>query len=131
MNKKNLLSTLKQFLKFGIVGISNTLVTISTIFILMSLMGVSYIISNIVGYILGLINSFILNKIWTFKSRATAGKEGIRFVLVFGICYLIQLAALIFLKEKVGVTKELAQLLAMIIYTMLNFTGNKLYTFRK
>lgn len=119
-----------QLLKYGIVGVANTIVTLASIFILMNLLGVAYVVSNAIGYILGFTNSFILNKLWTFKSRGSVGREGILFIIIFLVCYGVQLACLIFLKEVAHIRINVATLMAMVVYTVLNFTGNKFITFR-
>ena len=131
MKKKNNVSRIiRQFIKYGLVGVLNTILTISIIFIFMKLLNASYIISNAVGYLFGFINSFILNKIWTFKSKKSIGKESFYFILIFIICYSFQLVFLVILKEKLLVNPEYAQIIAMVFYTIINFTGNKFITFR-
>ena len=127
---KNIPISIQQFVKYGLVGVLNTIITISVIFIFMKLLNVSYIISNIVGYLFGFINSFFLNKIWTFKSKKSIGRESFFFILIFVICYFIQLVFLIILKEKLLVKPEYAQIIAMGFYTIINFLGNKFITFK-
>jgi len=127
----NIYNFLYQFLKFGIVGILNTLITLICIFILMKIFKVSYIISNIIGYAWGLINSFILNKIWTFKSKGDTKKESILFILVYLITYILQLGLLILLKEVIHINADIAQIIGMIFYTITGFILNKFITFNK
>ena len=128
--KNKISQTIRQFIKFGLVGVLNTIITLSIIFVFMKLFNVSYILSNVIGYLFGFINSFILNKIWTFKSKKSIGSESFFFVLIFIICYFIQLAFLIILKEKLLVKPEYAQIISMIFYSIINFTGNKFITFK-
>ncbi|MDR3142710.1 MAG: GtrA family protein, partial [Tannerellaceae bacterium] len=61
------MEAIRQVIKYGIVGISNTIVTAAVIWVMMKLSGCPAVLSNITGYIAGLLNSFILNKQWTFK----------------------------------------------------------------
>lgn len=130
INKVNISKIIKQFVKYGLVGVINTIITISIIYIFMKLLNVSYIISNVVGYLFGFINSFVLNKIWTFKSKKSIEKERFFFILIFVICYSIQLVFLVILKEKLLIKSEYAQIIAMGFYTVLNFVGNKYITFK-
>ena len=60
--------TVKQAIKYGIVGVSNTVITAVVIWIMMKLFGCSDVVSNMVGYVAGVLNSFIWNKQWTFRS---------------------------------------------------------------
>lgn len=119
-----------QAIRFGIVGVLNTGITLAVIFVLMKGLGVHYALSNCIGYVVGFLNSFVLNKKWTFRSKGNVGVEGVLFVAVFGVCYLMQLGALVLMKETIGITADYAQLLAMAVYTGLNFILNKLITFR-
>ena len=81
---------IKQFFKFIIVGIINTLLTFLTFKILTDILFINDSISNILSYIIGLINSFILNKLWTFKSKIISLKEFIYFIIIFLISFSLQ-----------------------------------------
>ena len=117
--------------KFGIVGVINTGITLGVIFIMMSWLGISYVISNAAGYTLGFINSFLMNRFWTFQSKGNPLVESLRFIGVFAVCYLIQLGMLVAMKEKMAVPREAATLIAMVLYTLLSYIGNKIFTFQK
>ena len=45
--------TVKQAIKYGIVGVSNTVITAVVIWIMMKLFGCSDVVSNMVGYVAG------------------------------------------------------------------------------
>lgn len=120
-----------QMIKYGLVGVINTLITAVIIFTLMNGLGVSYQISNAIGYVAGFFNSFILNKLWTFKTSQTSTvSQFIKFAAVFAVCYLIQLGLVIILVEKLSISKNLSQLAGMVFYTLIGFLFNKLFTFK-
>ena len=50
--------TVKQAIKYGIVGVSNTVITAVVIWIMMKLFGCSDVVSNMVGYVAGVLKSF-------------------------------------------------------------------------
>ena len=87
MNEKK---TLIQFLKYGFVGCINTAITLGVIFMCKSLLGINEYVANILGYTAGLINSFIWNKTWVFKSKKGYRREAVKFGIGFGVCYGIQ-----------------------------------------
>lgn len=120
-----------EFIKFCFVGVLNTIITLSIIFILMKIFRVNYIISNVIGYIAGLINSFIWNKLWTFNSKGDFKRELVLFLIVYGIVYVMQLVFLIFIKEIIKVPVDIAQIIGMVFYTIVGFIGNKFITFNK
>jgi putative flippase GtrA len=122
---------IKQAIKYGVVGVINTLITAVVIWIMMKLLGCSDVVSNVVGYIAGVLNSFIWNKKWTFKSTEKWMGGAIRFGVVFGICYLLQLGLLVFvLNPYLAIDPYYNQLIAMAFYTAINFVMNKFYTFK-
>lgn len=124
------METLKQAVKYGIVGVSNTLITAIVIWVMMKLFGFSDIVSNITGYVAGVFNSFIWNKQWTFKSDAGWLGSAMRFALVFAVCYLLQLGLLLYLNGHLAIDSYYNQLIAMAFYTVINFLMNKYITFK-
>jgi putative flippase GtrA len=143
-----------QALKYGIVGIMNTLLTAITIWLMMHLVfgagndeavsSVVLSISNTVGYIVGLINSFIWNRSWTFKSKKHWIIDFLRFVIAFLICFIPQLLLVNLLNAHIHINSVqfslfnhdylasfayICQLIGIIFYTVLNFLCNKYYTF--
>ncbi|MDR1610054.1 MAG: GtrA family protein [Candidatus Symbiothrix sp.] len=144
-----------QTIKYGIVGIMNTLLTMITIWVMMRIVfrpeegekisSLVLSVSNTVGYIVGLINSFIWNRLWTFKSKNKWKPEFIRFTIAFLICFVIQLVLVNILYKYVIIsgfhlsffrfeytvsTAEICQLAGIIIYTAMNFILNKYFTFK-
>lgn len=132
-----------QFVKFCLVGAMNTLVTLCTIFICKSLIGVNEYIANALGYIMGVINSFLWNKQWVFHSQGRISREAVRFAIGFAICYTLQLITVIALNTSSFGEIELdtglmvvsgyglATIIGCAVYTIFNFIYNRLVTFRK
>lgn len=57
-----------QFLKFSIVGLSNTIVSY-LVYAALLFIGVNYIVANIVAYFAGVINSFYWNNKYVFDNE--------------------------------------------------------------
>ena len=51
-----------QLVKYMLIGASNTLITFIVFVVLNSFLGVNFYVSNIIGYIAGVVNSFVWNK---------------------------------------------------------------------
>lgn len=126
MNKKEYI----RFVKFLVVGIINTLVTY-VVFVLFRLLGVTPEISNAAGYLAGVINSFIWNKMWVFQTRGTnVYKEILSFFVVFAFCYFVQFIAFRFMLYEMQCNDYIAQLIGMFVYTILNFLLNRFISFK-
>jgi putative flippase GtrA len=129
--------TLKQMAKYGLVGILNTLLTAAVIWILLYLLSDGspsafvMFIANSVGYLVGLINSFILNRNWTFKSKSNWKRSLFRFLIAFAVCYCLQLGVVLWLNRFGMITSAyLCQLIGIVVYSVLNFLLNKYYAFK-
>lgn len=134
--------TLFQLLRYALVGVMNTVLTLAVIFVLKSFAGVNPWTSNAIGYVAGFINSFVWNKLWVFRSHNHFFRESLKFGLGFLICYGLQFVvtwALTSLTplgswqfETLGLTFSgygVATLLGMAFYTLANFIYNRLITF--
>jgi len=119
-----------QFVKYGVVGISNTLLTAAIIWIMMKVCHSSDYVSNIIGYIVGLINSFIWNRRWTFENNSQLSKTAFKFIITFAISYLLQLGNLYLLLNYTTFDAYFCQLTSIVVYTSVNFILNKYYTFK-
>lgn len=131
-----------QFVRYCMVGVLNTLVTLGVIYLCKSLMGWNLYVSNALGYICGVANSFFCNKQWVFRSKGRYLPEAMKFVTGFLVCYGIQLWAVWMLTESqfgdldfriCGIVLSgygIATLIGNVIYTLANFIFNRLITFR-
>jgi putative flippase GtrA/SAM-dependent methyltransferase len=120
-----------QFFKYSIVGVFNTMIGLSVIYLLHNVFHFNYIISNIGGYFFGLLNAFIWNKKWTFKSSQHYSKEIIPFLIVFGISYVANLLTVIFSVEFLKIRPNVAQIIGIVVYSSTNFLVNRFWTFSK
>ena len=120
---------MNYFSKYIIVGVINTLIGYCLIFSLMYLMKCSPEISNVIGYGVGLLFSYCLNRIYTFKSNKIKYKEFMRFFIVFLLSYMANFLVLVLLTYKFKVFSGLSQLLAGIVYISFSFFLNRYYVF--
>lgn len=131
-----------QFIKYCMVGVLNTIVTLGVIYVCKSLFEWNLYVSNALGYICGVINSFLCNKQWVFHSKGGYLPEGAKFLIGFALCYGLQLWAVWMLAESqfgnldfsiAGIVLSgygIATLIGNVIYTLANFVYNKVVTFR-
>ncbi|KAA8665198.1 GtrA family protein [Clostridium sp. HV4-5-A1G] len=124
----NILLKRKQFIKYVISGTLNTLITLIAYNILIKI-NVNYIEANIIAYLLGIINGFICNKFWVFKSDGNTGTLFIKFIIVNSISIIFSSILLILFVNNLYFNKILSQLMSTIITGMFNYMMNKLWTF--
>ena len=86
---------MKQFIKFLGVGSVNTFFTSVVIFIFLRFSNVGLYLSNLFGYIVGLLSSYILNSAFVFKSnKKFTNKEFVKFIIVFIAAYTMNIISL-------------------------------------
>ncbi|NRD76688.1 GtrA family protein [Bacillus sp. BRMEA1] len=119
---------MKKFLKFGTVGIFNTLITIG-FFSLFVHLGMNYIAANVVSYFIGMINSFFWNKNWVFQVQTGQLSLFLKFMLVNLVTLGFNTACLYILVDHLQIQSILAQIFSTGFGLILNFGLNKKWTF--
>lgn len=61
---------LVQPLRFGVVGIVNTVLDLAVFWLLAGVLSTPILIANTLSYSVGALNSFALNRVWTFRGVA-------------------------------------------------------------
>ena len=123
----------RQFTVFCSVGVLNTIVALAIILGSSRFFNLNYMAANALGYLFGVCFGFLLHRNITFK--ATAGerelnKEFLKFLVFFVVAYITQLIGLVVMVQIISVPEAIAQILAIGIYTVVNFLGNRAITFR-
>ena len=124
---------IRQFIRFSLVGVANTLLFYAVYLVILRL-GFSYTIAATAGTVVGTVNSYILNKLFTFRSgKKSPGKtvaEQIRFVTVYVVQYFVNLAVISVCVSLFGIPAELAGLPAVTIAVLVSYFGHKYWTFK-
>ena len=120
---------LAQILRFLIVGGLNTLLGLSVIFLLKAYFGLDDFVSNLIGYCIGLINSFFLNKKWTFNHESNKSSTVLRFIFAFLISYLANIYTVLAVRDYIGINSYLAQGSGIIPYTVIFYLTCRYYVF--
>lgn len=128
----------RQFIKFGIVGLTGTVVDLGIYNLLAVLLGYNIYIARVISFTLAATNNYILNRKWTFHSddnkiAAEYGKyffiASVGLFLNLGIMRLLQPWALRFSSPLAQ--KNIPVLIAIVIVLIWNFTANKFWVFKE
>ena len=102
-------------------------------------------LADVIGYVAGVINSFVWNKNWVFKSHNHRLRYELSlFVIGFLLCFALQFVTVIALRNPMkaleisvlGIPSDtlgeyIAVCIGMAVYTLSNFVFNRCLTFRK
>ncbi|MCL1859384.1 MAG: GtrA family protein [Oscillospiraceae bacterium] len=122
---------LKKFFKFGITGLLNTAIDWLVSSFLYYCFTVPSPTAKVIGQISAIINSYFINKHWTFKNNNKHKKsEILKFLVVQGISLGIGYAGMKYFNEYLDVNFILCQILIAGITIIINYFGNKLFVFK-
>lgn len=74
-----------KVIRFGMVGVVNTLLDLLLFSLLVQGAGLAVVPANIVSYGTGILNSFLMNRAWTFKDRSQGSALLRSFLLFIGV----------------------------------------------
>lgn len=123
---------LKDFFKFGLVGLTGTVLHILILFILTEFAGIYYIYSAIFAFLVAVTSNFLFNKFWTFR-KTSRGKHFKRYAIFFTtaiIAFLINISLLYFFTEFLKINYLISQLIAIALSFWINFFGSKMFAFK-
>ena len=120
-----------QFIKFGMVGISNSLVSLSVYYLFIWINPVLYQVGNVIGWTLGVLNSVFWNRKLVFKDSTESRWKiiGKSYIAYCG-SFLLTVVLLHIQIEWIGISAVIAPLICIIFTTPLNFLANKYWAFR-
>lgn len=136
-----------HFVKYNLIGIMNTLITLAVVWVMHQMLDWNLELSNFLGFVAGGCNSYIMNRIWNFKSSNKKTAEVTRFLIVFlcayGLNFLV-LESCVYALENLSMLSPfsnfiaqfmkpsyLANVVANVVYVLASFTLYKKWVFKK
>ena len=128
-NKVSLQETILQFLKFGAVGVSNTLIAFGVYYFLF-FNNVHYMVANLAGWAVGVFNGFYWNNKYVFKSSGDFLGILLKTYMSYGVSFLTGMFMLYVLVEFLHMSPVIAPVLCLLVTVPLNFMLNKFWAFK-
>ena len=116
----------RQFVRFLIVGIANTLITF-LVYRLLLLVDVSYLLAAPVAWGVGALNGYVFNSRWTFGARDTTRARLLYVLVTAGGAGASTL--LVWLFAAAGLGKVEAFIATIPLVTISTFVANRIWTF--
>jgi len=110
--------SLKQAFRFGLVGVTNTLLDFGIFALLYYQLDQPLLVANSLAFSAAVVQSYLLNKAWTFKGA----KQSVSRKREFGLYLLVQLGALILSNVTVfALSQYLEPMISKVIATLVTF----------
>lgn len=134
-----------QFAKFALSGVSNVFIDLGILNLLMWIFSKSsgwyYPVFKTASFSIAVINSYFLNRFWTFRKNKTSMDSGefIKFYLFTGFAFLLNVGIASLVVNIIGpqwgisvkIWANLGAIVAVLLVCLWNFLGYKFIIFKK
>ncbi|MBQ8922854.1 MAG: GtrA family protein [Oscillospiraceae bacterium] len=120
-----------QFVKFGMVGVMNTAISLIVYYAVILFRRDWYLIGSIAGFFVSVLNAYYWNSRFVFRKQDDRLRTLLRTYLAYGTNLLLGTVLLWLLVERLGISPFLAPFINLIITIPLNFVLNKFWVMKK
>jgi putative flippase GtrA len=117
------------FLRFLVVGVIATGVHYLVLVAAVEIAGRSAVTGSGIGFMVGAVVNYLLNRHYTFRSTVSHRTSGARFVVVMCGAWLLNQLLMHVLTVRLGLPYLFAQVLTTGVTLFWNFAGNALWSF--
>lgn len=129
MEINNLKKEVTRLVKFNIVGVMNTSIDFIVFYILTTFVSFSVVPAQIIAYSMGVINSYFMNRYWTFNVKGGHNKKQFLLFILVNLVALSVSTILIYLLVKVIEQVMIAKIIVTLIVMIINYLGQKYMIF--
>jgi len=120
-----------RVVRYLAVGTLNTVTGLLVIYSCKWLAGFGDVTSNLIGYGVGILLGFQMNKKWTFDHQGSYLPSLLRYLAVLSCAYIANLATVLYSINVLGLDSYLAQALGIGPYTLIGYLGSRHFAFSK
>jgi Predicted membrane protein len=124
-----------QFIKFGIVGVSNTLISLGVYWLCYYFLHLHYQLANVIAFVVSVTNAYYWNSRYVFKTgekrdAKAHAKAYLKAFASYGATFLLSTALLTFWVEVCHISEGIAPVINLLVTIPLNFVLNKFWAFK-
>ena len=116
-------------IRFGVIGLTSNLV-LYLLYLELTYLGLGHKFSMSLLYIVAVLQTFVLNKNWTFSHRGHLSATFMRYISLYAVGYLINLGVLIVMVDRLGYSHKWVQGMTVLVVAVLLFVMQKAWVFR-
>mgnify|MGYP001818011715 CR=1 FL=1 len=119
-----------QFTRFMVVGILSNF-ALFLFYLLFTELGLGPKLAMTVMYLIGVTQTFIFNRTWTFENEGAAGPALLRYVISYALGYILNFSMLWWLVDVLGYPHQLVQAVMIFLFALAFFLAQRYWIFRQ
>lgn len=131
----NVYKRYKEIINYIIFGVLTTLVNFVVYFFCIEVLGIYYIVANMIAWFLSVVFAYVTNRIYVFEKVNFSIYAVVReLILFFGARLLsgvIETASLFLMVDMIGFGSKESKIAVAVIVVILNYIFSKLIVFKK
>jgi putative flippase GtrA len=120
--------TARQFVRYAIVGLVSNGVGF-LLYLGLTFAGMEHKTAMTLLYAIGVLQSFLFNKRWSFQHGGVHGPAFLRYCIAYGVGYVVNLLGLIVLVDYEGYPHEIVQAFMVVSLAVMLFLFQKFWVF--
>ena len=120
----------RQFFRYAIVGFASNLIGY-LLYIVLTSVGLGPKLAMSVLYAVGVLQTFVFNKNWSFGFNGAATPALVRYATIYALGYVINLLALMLLVDQAGLRHQLVQGVMILVVAVMLFIAQRYWVFPK
>jgi putative flippase GtrA len=118
-----------QFTRYAVVGLVSNAV-LYALYLAFTALGVAPKIAMTVLYALGVLQTFLFNKRWSFKDRGPEGAALVRYCIAYGSGYVLNLIILTVFVDRLGLPHQYVQGVTILVIAVYLFLLQRIWVYR-
>lgn len=119
-----------QFIRYVVVGLASN-ATIYVGYLLLTRFGMGPKLAMSLLYGVGVVQTFVFNKKWSFRFEGAATPALVRYATVYAVGYVINFFALMLLVDQAKLQHQLVQGVMIFVVAMMLFVAQRYWVFRQ
>ena len=131
MEKQKYSLVRNTFIRFAIVGVLSNILNFA-VYVVVFLLSTNIVFSSVLGYSIGLFNTYLLGRMWVFNSeQPNQFKEIVKFLVVYFIGGAGMTLIIVWLNNELNIDYKASWIGGAIFAIMNNYLGSKYIFFKK
>lgn len=120
----------RQFIRYAIVGLASNAVGYG-LYLGLTHVGLGPKMAMTLLYGIGVLQTFIFNKRWSFRFAGPAAPALVRYAMVYALGYVINFLVLMLLVDQAGLPHQCVMAGLVVFMALFFFVGQKFWVFRQ